>query len=351
MAGELPVTPVAIYFPEYEPGAPLVPLAAVCGVGGEAGRKLENWRCGETGADTSSGGWRVVSSIDEADVCVYPAEYRDGEFTRRAMAECKRRGLPLVFSKDSDDPTPVHLDYGVIYRESIEASRMTPSERALPALDNDLLCERPGSVVIRQKRAIPSVGFCGFVGSALRRGMYTLTGRRQKVAGLRLRHRALSRLARTPGIECRFVVRSSFWGGAVGRFHRNDDLRAQVRREYLDNLFGTDYTLCLRGAGNFSFRFYETLAVGRIPLFINTDCALPFPDRIDWRRHCVWVEERDIDRAGEILKAFHERTSPEEFAELQRANRRLWKEWLSPRGFYDHALRDAAAGRTRAAAG
>jgi hypothetical protein len=232
------------------------------------------------------------------------------------------------------------VEYGVVYRESLEASRKTPSERAMPAMCDDLLRDVPGDVV-RPKQATPSVGFCGFVGSPVKRLYYTVTGRRRKVRGLNLRHRALRHLSADRGVSRQFISRTSFFGGAFSRFHRNVDRAAEVRREYLQNVLGTDYTLCLRGAGNFSFRFYEVLSAGRIPLFINTDCVLPFADRIDWRRHCVWVEEDQTGRAGETLRGFHDGISPEQFEETQRANRTLWRDWLSPRGFYLQILRDA----------
>ena len=39
---------------------------------------------------------------------------------------------------------------------------------------------------------------------------------------------------------------------------------------------------------------YETLALGRIPVFINTDCTLPFSNIIEWDKHVVWIEKEDI---------------------------------------------------------
>ena len=61
----------------------------------------------------------------------------------------------------------------------------------------------------------------------------------------------------------------------------------------------------MRGGGNYSLRLYETLCLGRIPLFINTDCVLPFENNIDWKELCLWVDENDLDRIGEIVLDFH----------------------------------------------
>ena len=71
-------------------------------------------------------------------------------------------------------------------------------------------------------------------------------------------------------------MRSTFAVGSLG-------LNKQLRFEFIRNILSSDYTLCFRGSGNYSLRFYETLCLGRIPLFINTDCKLPFEDEINWR--------------------------------------------------------------------
>jgi hypothetical protein len=149
----------------------------------------------------------------------------------------------------------------------------------------------------------------------------------------------LAAFRRCPGIQTDFLTRNDYWAGANKDRSAGPNAKFQARAQFLENLLGNDYTLCIRGAGNFSYRFYETLAAGRIPLFINTRCVLPLEDEIDWRTHCVWVEESELPRAGEILRQFHERITPEQFLDLQRRNRQLWQEKLSALGFYRHFLR------------
>ena len=83
--------------------------------------------------------------------------------------------------------------------------------------------------------------------------------------------------------------------------------------------------------GNFSHRLYETFICGRIPIFVNTDCVLPFDGLthspgIDWKRYMVWCEESEVHAIGDIVADFHARLTPEAFLELQRDGRRLWEE-------------------------
>ena len=93
---------------------------------------------------------------------------------------------------------------------------------------------------------------------------------------------------------------------------------------------------CARGAGNFSYRLYETLSCGRIPVFVDTDCVLPDEDMIDWRSLCVWVDESELDEIGERVAAFHAAYDDSSFRELQHECRRVWLERLSPEGWFEH---------------
>ena len=124
---------------------------------------------------------------------------------------------------------------------------------------------------------------------------------------------------------CReFIFRKHYRGGALTEAQRN-----QTTLEYYDNLLQSDYVLCVRGAGNFSVRFYETLMMGKIPIFVNTDCLLPLADEIDWKKHVVWVEWDERHLIASKVLDFHQNISPEAFVELQLQNRKLWKEQLT----------------------
>ena len=74
--------------------------------------------------------------------------------------------------------------------------------------------------------------------------------------------------------------------------------------------------MCQRG-GNFSYRFYETLSCGRIPVFVDTDCVLPADDLVDWQKICVWVDESELDEISDRVAGFHSALSPSDFTEMQ----------------------------------
>ena len=125
-------------------------------------------------------------------------------------------------------------------------------------------------------------------------------------------------------VKTNFIYRNQYRAGA-----RSDEDLERTTTEYYENILNSDYVLCVRGAGNFSVRFYETLMMGRIPIFVNTDCLLPFEDQINWKNHLVWVEWKDRKDIATIVSDFHKKITNEDFINIQINNRKLWKETLS----------------------
>jgi hypothetical protein len=47
--------------------------------------------------------------------------------------------------------------------------------------------------------------------------------------------------------------------------------RKTTTQEYYENIKQSTHILCVRGTGNFSVRYWETIMMGRIPIVIDTD--------------------------------------------------------------------------------
>jgi hypothetical protein len=75
------------------------------------------------------------------------------------------------------------------------------------------------------------------------------------------------------------------------------------------------YIVCPRGTENYSFRIYEALNSGRIPVIIDTDIVLP--EQIDWRRLAIVVPYDSLKRIYDIILNDYELRSTEEFLERQ----------------------------------
>jgi hypothetical protein len=143
-----------------------------------------------------------------------------------------------------------------------------------------------------------------------------------------LRRKAMKKLIQNEGIETNFQIIIRGYLDQINKKNRKNN-----RQEFVESIFNSDYALCARGAGNYSFRFYEALSAGRIPLFINTDCVLPLDDIIDWKKYCVWVEEDEIERIDQLLLDFHHGLSNDDFINMQIKIRNLWIEWIEDEAY------------------
>lgn len=297
-----------------------------------------------------------MSSLAEADFEVMPApwervmqnkEARDLALQFASKSKQAGKRIVVYFCSDLNDEVPI--ENSVILRTSFFNSTRKFNEFALPAWSEDLLDRYAGgSLPVRKKRQKPVMGFCGYakeptlkwkVQNLWRRAVNpTGSESRQEsmpLIGATIRARALRALADSSAVETNFIVRDRFLGGALRADGNVDFERMQkVRLEFFQNLVDSDFVLCARGAGNFSYRLYETLCCGRIPVFINTDCVLPYEFTIDWSNYCVWVDQDEMKWVADKIADFYSALSPQDFIDLQHNCRKLWEKWLSPQGFF-----------------
>ena len=249
------------------------------------------------------------------------------------MEAAREAGKPSAVFVSADDHNTVPHDGALVFQTSLHRSRRGANEYAQPAWSEDFVTAHLGGrLPIRRRGRRPVVGFCGLAPG--RRGL--LSRLRAHPAHTTIRARALRLLCEHEGVETNFVERERFLGGAIKRGRLDVTAMRRVRDEYVRNMVESDYILCSRGAGNFSYRLYETLSCGRIPVFVDTDCVLPYDFAAPWREHLVWVDETELASVGDRVAAFHEALDDREFEELQRSCRRLWKEYIAPEGFFVH---------------
>ena len=205
-----------------------------------------------------------------------------------------------------------------------------------------LLSSLDNKVKVRKKNKIPVIGFDGLARyphhkllnlifkNLFSKIMYKVNlskiNRDHIFPKFLMRKKILNSLNKSKKIKTNFNIRSKFAAGSLG-------LNKKSRSEFIKNILSSDYTLCFRGSGNYSLRFYETLCLGRIPLFIDTDCKLPFEDKIDWRNLCLWINIEDLDNICEIIIDYHDSISEKRFREKQVYCREIWIKYLSKEGF------------------
>ena len=291
-----------------------------------------------------------LTTLQEADLAVFPTAWEhicnEPNFVSKArqfIDLAKDAGKPVVlfFFSDSDERVP--YDGTVIFRTSLYRSTKQQNEHALPAWSEDFVENYlNGDVRMRNKRPKAVVGFCGYVPPlprhpvkrAYRAIKERIRGSYRLKKDFSARVRAIDLLKQSRIVETNFIFRDAFHAGVFLPDQQMDS--EQARAEFLQNMLESDYILCSRGMGNFSYRFYEALSCGRVPVFVDTDCVLPYHSDIHWRDYCVWVEYTELDRIAEKVQSFHDGLSQSQFRELQMECRSLWKRYLTPEGFFQN---------------
>lgn len=293
-----------------------------------------------------------VSELTQADLAVLPMSwnhYLGRGQTHRAhqfVESARVHGKPILAHTTGDcGITPPWPDVFVT-RPSGYRSHRRPRELGQPVFIRDPLNDvRGGHLIARSKGLRPVVGFCGMSHQDHTRALYDIgrTAIRNVLTAVKvrmedpqsltspawLRGKILRQLAADRRVDANFVIRSRYRAGA-----KTHDAMEQAARAFVHNVLESDYTVCVRGGGNFSKRFYETLAMGRVPIFVDTDCLLPFHDDLDWNRYCVWIDAKYVNRVAESVVSDFEQLSEDMFEQRQHACRRLWEERLSFGGYH-----------------
>ncbi len=230
-------------------------------------------------------------------------------------------------------------------------SQLSTHNQGFPAALSDHYVRLYGKqeIEIREKQEKPIVGFCGHA---------TLSFKKRIKENMKFVIENIKRAIRNPSrndweplfasayqrallmksveaseqVHTNFIYRKNYRAG-----YKTPQQLEDTTFEYYENIRNSDYVLCVRGGGNFSIRLYETLMMGRIPIFVNTDCILPQTDKIDWKKHVVWVEWEDRKNIAKIVTNFHKDIAPNEFKAMQWANRVLWKKELSIGGSFKYS--------------
>ncbi len=279
-------------------------------------------------------------SMDEADVFVLPSEWPEDDHYPEAnglfeKASDLKKQVLIFFNNDSDKKIPV--ENAIIFRTSFYFSKRMSNEFSLPAWNIDFLNYLPSKkLLIREKSDVPTISYCGYVdyykvldkSFAYHIARSILYGSETN-PGKPLRGKAVRILKNSHKVNSNFIIR-------LKTLNYNDSSSETTRLEYFQNILNSDYALVIRGKGNFSYRLYEVLSCGRIPVFVNTECVLPFEDIIDWKKYMVWVEADEINAIADKVAEFHAALSEDEFQQLQISIRKLYKEWISPIGFYSN---------------
>lgn len=76
---------------------------------------------------------------------------------------------------------------------------------------------------------------------------------------------------------------------------KSDGVKNKDMKKFRKIMSSSIFSLCPRGYGPASFRFYESLEMGAIPIYVSDKFILPYTDIIDWEKLCLLVGLNDIE--------------------------------------------------------
>jgi len=282
----------------------------------------------------------LVPQIEAADYVLIPQAVTQLTPVVRTYLDQVRRlakaaGKQVVVFIGGDLSHRIFIDDMIVLKGSQYGRRKRPNEIIVPPLVEDL-----GAMPGRPKAGRAVVGFCGwaapngFAGwlKYWLKNFFTFQTVFKK--GLYFRRRVLKALNQSNLVKTNFIVRRSF----SGNIKTVSGDPARLRREYVDNIFNSDFILAPKGDGNFSLRFYETLSAGRIPVLIDTDCVLPLEGAINYDEVMVRVAYQNLDQADKIISDWYKKLSPTDWLAKQQAARELFAAKLRYDQFFNLLL-------------
>lgn len=297
--------------------------------------------------------FELVHSIKDAEYVLVPYDYwqiqkHHPELLEQMIKEAQDAKKPVLIDASGDIAGKIEVPNSRILRINQYRFDLPENEITVPVPCEDLLeSYYGGQVVLREKGEVPVIGFVGWGRLSFKQRMRTLTKELPKRflslfkkryavyrKGVFWREQAIQIFNHSPKIKTNFIIRTSYSGNI--RTMAGDPVKN--REEFVRNIVESDYTLVVRGDANAATRFYETLALGRIPVVIDTECMFPLEDRINYREFCVFINYSDLKKAPEILADFHKKLSPEEFIAMQQKARYIFRDYLRYDAFSRHLV-------------
>jgi len=295
--------------------------------------------------------YQLVDQPHDADAFIFPIDYlssasREYHQDFKTMRDkATEYGKKMMVYTGGDYGKTFHDPSIIPWRNAGFKSMNDQNTIVVPSFINDPIALDEIELQIHEYELKPKISFTGFatgnLKESLRSASSTIKGNilrffhknesdyqiSYNAAGKRYHY--LKLLEHNEQIITDFIYRDAYRAGAT-----TDEERIISTLEFFKNLNSSPYVFCLRGAGNFSVRFYEALALGKIPVLMDTDVQLPLEGLIPWDDHlCRVGVDQDLTT---VLLNFHKSHNDHSFKKLQEANRKLYENYLVRHAYFCH---------------
>jgi hypothetical protein len=259
--------------------------------------------------------------------------------------------IPIYFLNKGDFAyrIPKEINFKNIIVLSSAGNNKIINYKAFPSLWYDPIGKyiNQSEYYLRKKTAIPVVGFCGHGNNTLLQYIYRFIKLQifnfkatfrisnhhpeSLLPGVFYREKILKILSKSNLIIKNFIISNKYKAGVNSN---NTEEVGKIRKIFYLNILNSDYTLCVRGGGNFSIRFYETLAMGRIPIVYDTNQLFPYKNQLNFENIGLFIDSNKykIKEIPYLIKKYHDNLSEEKFIEIQKKNREIWIKYMTEEG-------------------
>lgn len=301
--------------------------------------------------------FNLVKDISVADFILLPHDFFDviksksSYLSEHIDLSVRHKKRLLIFDLSDYTDNDIVVPNSIIFRIASYGHNQKNNNGVviMPTFVEDL-SEGVNDLAPRQKSDIPSVGFCGWAGlknynqrlrftaKVLYNNFQMILKRDDSIGarkqGIYFRMKAIKALKGKNGIRNNFIIRRSY-----SSHEQTIELSPEdARRQFIENIIDSDFTLCVRGDANISCRFYETLSLGRIPLFINTDCVLPLENVVPYNEFVLFFDHTDLKNMTERIKEFYKNLTNEDFIKMQIKAKMAFEKYLNVNSFFKYIL-------------
>ena len=241
----------------------------------------------------------VKTSFEDCDLVIHHQVLWADKATKKRLKSiseenaCHQKKV-VVFIVNDYEYKYRYYDNLILLRTSLRASLQKDNEYVLPYAWE---CSKVAFSPLNTSKR-PIVGFCGMSN--------------------KYRKKNLTLFKQASEVQDHFILRKRFWGGAPHDPKIVDDFTRNIKDSH--------YILCDRGKGNFSMRFYQTLAFGRIPVVLNTDMELPLKKEVPWSEAIIFETSEKL-----CLERVIESFQTKDYLAMQAKCREIHEDFFHPK--------------------
>ncbi len=279
--------------------------------------------------------FETTDDITKADLAIMLIEYRPEYFNlfyNLSNYLYKKNSIKLLVIFNNDFDKPLKLKNTIILRTSFYKNEQLKNEFSIPGWSSQPHIKN----INIAKDLQPSISYCGYIKSLKKKSLKnSLLGFKNyliptyKKKGAYFRKKAFDNLHFDERIKTNFIIRDSFFGNIA-------ENKIILRNEYYENIMSSLYALVIRGEGNYSYRLYEVMSCGRIPVFVNTNCVLPYDWIIPYKDIFIWIEYNEIDKIGDKILEYHSKNTNEQLIALQDKIKDFYINYISTIGYFSN---------------